>query len=194
MKNKKKLFLLLSTSFISVMSLSFVISGYSEKLSIKATDKPTLMSCDYYFNEENGYTSIYDLQVEGWSKVQAGKNDILMYGVKTWGTISNIYTNSSSKTCLYIQSTDEYGHSSGINIYNADTSNTYKVGQVVTASGDYSIRNGTPQIGAGNSITVDYQSNPYPVEIRDIDISFWDESPMLYYIHQIDIQEQLSHV
>lgn len=180
MKNKKKLFLLLSTSFISVMSLSFVISGYSEKLSIKATDKPTSMSCDYYFSEENGYTSIYDLQVEGWSKVSEGSNNTLISGVKTWGTISNIYTNSSSNTCLYIQSTDEYGHSSGMNVYNVDSSNTYKVGQVVTVNGDYAIYNGTPQIGSGNSITIDYQSNPYPIEIRDIDISFWDESPTLY--------------
>ena len=180
MKNKKKLFLLLSTSFISVMSLSFVISGYSEKLSIKATDKPTLMSCDYYFNEENGYTSIYDLQVEGWSKVSEGNNNTLISGVKTWGTISNIYTNSSSNTCLYIQSTDKYGNNSGINVYNADSSNTYKVGQVVTVNGDYAIYNGTPQIGNGNSITIDYQSNPYPVEIRNIDISFWDDSPTLY--------------
>lgn len=159
---KKKKLILLLTSFTAVtVSLSVVFSTQADLFSSRASDKPSSLNCDYYFNEENGYTSIYDLN----SRILDGNTN---NNYKSWGTISCIYGDSNnSNTSYFVQSTDKYGNSSGIVLYKHNGKN-YSVGNVITFSGGtLSLYNGQPQIQSPNS-SKDYETNPSPITCREL--------------------------
>lgn len=61
MKNKKKAILLISSMLLSALTLGMVgFHSFSFQASI-ASELPSSLDCSYYFNEENGYTSIYEM-------------------------------------------------------------------------------------------------------------------------------------
>ena len=99
---------------------------------------PQELNCSYYFNSNNGYTPIKNLN-------ESILNNEFPSDYKTWGTITNKYI-SSGKTCYYIQSTDSIGRQSAILLYNASTTNL-DVGNVVTVrGGEGQVYSGAPQL------------------------------------------------
>ena len=84
-----------------------------------ASDLPTTMECSYFFDEANGYTSIYEINNDLF-------NDNVKSTYKTWGTITESWVYNGI-TNTYIQSTDKDGHTAAICLYNCNTpKNTYK--------------------------------------------------------------------
>ena len=171
MKNKKKLLLLITSVVLSTLTLGVVgLNSFSSFPSI-ATELPSSLDCEYYFNPANKYTSIYDLNDQLFSDTYSGYEN-------TWGTITGYYRNSN-KDCYYMQSTDQNGKSAALVLYNV--SETLEVGNVVTVSGgsyqQYN-NNHLPQIQQPDSIHVDYETNPSPVEELLTGSTFWDTDNM----------------
>ena len=155
-KNKKKIVLLSLTSLLSVSLL--VITGlisfsHNGLFSTKA-DVP--YSCEYYFDEDNGYTSLYELNK---SKVDTGNN---INNAKTWGTVTCNYANSNADVFTsIIQSTDKNGHVSSTTLYNIPQNSCYVPGTMVTVTGVFKDYNGMSQM-QNCVVTRNVNSNPYP--------------------------------
>ena len=171
MKNKKKAILLISSMLLSALTLGMVgFHSFSFQASL-ASELPSSLDCNYYFNEENGYTSIYEM------------NDVLFSDVsktyteyKTWGTVTCHFTNSGNDT-YYIQSRDKYGNSAALALYKY--SGTLPIGSVVTVSGGtFKSFNYLPEIESPSSVEIDYSSNPSPVETLVTNFDFWNTSSM----------------
>lgn len=169
--NKKLplLITLLATSAIAV-SVVAISANTNHSKRLFAGEKPNSLSCDYYFDPANGYTSIYEIN-------QALYNgESVASDIKTWGTVTCSFANSSGTTYqYYIQSTDQYGNSAALSLYNV-SSGSLKVGSVLTiTSGTYSLYNGLTQVSSP-AFEVDYDTNPYPVETLETDSSYWNVS------------------
>ena len=153
MARKKRLLALLTGLFTGTLTLGIAggLSGGFKK--IFADDKPSTLSCDYYFNNSE-YTSIYDI-------ISDDSNEGSVF--TTWGTVTLIFT-QSSKINFYIQSTDRYGNAAAALVYQGDQEKAQilEVGNVVTITGRYHIYNGCQEF-ADAEITLDYTSNPSPV-------------------------------
>lgn len=164
---KKKLLISLSVALLNAVAINAVAIAVNQDPSQKtfASEKPATLSCNYYFNPSNGYTSIHDIN----ESLYDGES--VANSTKTWGTITcNFYNGTTYQ--YYIQSTDQYGNSCALGIYKASTS-SLAVGTVVTINGGtYSLYNGLPQV-TSPTIEVDYESNAYPVETLETDSSYW---------------------
>ena len=155
--NKKTKIALVSL-IASGLTLVGLTATINYDLLIADVSAPQELNCSYYFNSNNGFISIRELNDTILENVSNFPTDY-----KTWGTITNKYV-TSNKTCYYIQSTDSIGKQSAILLYNASTTNL-DVGNVVTVrGGSASIYNGSPQIVSA-TLTKDYDTNPSPVEL-----------------------------
>ena len=153
MARKKRLLALLTGLFTGTLTIG-IAGGLSHGFEkILADDKPSTLSCDYYFNNSD-YKSIYEI-------VNDSSN--LNKSVTTWGTVTLIFT-QNNKINFYIQSTDRYGNAAAALVYqgNQTVAGTLTVGNVVTITGVYDVYNGCQEF-KNASITVDYISNPSPV-------------------------------
>ena len=126
----KKSVILLTTMAMSIAAVATLVavSNY-DSFAMKATERPSSISCDYYYNPANGFTSIHDI-------IQEVKNEenTIDKEYKTWGTVTCQWV-ESGKTCTYIQSRDANGNESGIQLYNINTSEeVYPIGSVVEIS------------------------------------------------------------
>ena len=127
------------------------------------------INCDYYFDPNNGYTSIYEI-VEN-----------LNYGdttssYKTWGTVTRVFSGSSYSNPypnFYIQSTDKYHNVAGVLIYNCPVS--VSIGNVITISGTPILYNNLPEFlnPSSGDITIDFLTNKSPVQPFETPSSFW---------------------
>ena len=149
-------------ALVSLIASGLILVGLTATINydplIADVSAPQELNCSYYFNSNNGFTSIRELNDTILENVNNFPTDY-----KTWGTITCKYV-SSNKTCYYIQSTDRIGRQSAILLYNASTTNL-DVGNVVTVrGGNASVYNGSPQIVSA-TLTKDYDTNPSPVEL-----------------------------
>lgn len=169
MKNKKKIILLISSMLLSTVTLGMVgIHSFSFQASL-ASELPSSLDCNYYFNPVNGYKSIFEMNDDLFSNRSTDYE-------KTWGTVTGTYT-SGNKNCAYIESTNKNGDSAALCLYSIPTQ--VEVGNVVTVSGGtFKNYSNMPEIEAPTTVHVDYLSNPYPVETFETDYSFWDTSSM----------------
>ncbi|HZJ89387.1 MAG TPA: hypothetical protein VFD05_01715, partial [Bacilli bacterium] len=106
----------------------------------------------------NGYTSLSDLILDF-------NNDTLNFydEVKTWGTVSKVYFNSSgSIKSFYIESTSREGKSAAMLIYNYRGDVNIQENNVLTVTGYVSIHNNRPQM-IDPLVTIDYLENSSPV-------------------------------
>ena len=153
MKNKKKVILLGLTSVLSASLLAVTLfANFDRSLFFSKADVP--YSCEYYFDEDNGYTSLYELNK---TKIDNGSD---INSIKTWGTVTCNYTNSGLNVAI-IQSTDKNGHLSAATVYGVDQ---YPIGSMVTAVGRMSAINGLSQIKDA-TLTLNKSENPYPPEL-----------------------------
>lgn len=157
MKNRKKIVLLGLTSVLSASLLAVTLfANFGDGLSFPKADVP--YSCEYYFDEDNGYTSLYELNK---SKVDTGNN---INNAKTWGTVTCNYANSNgTQFTSIIQSTDKNGHVSSTSLYNIPNESCYVQGTMVTVTGTFKDYNGMSQM-QNCTVTKDVNSNPYPPE------------------------------
>ncbi len=172
---KKKILLLITTSLVTSLSVGAMIfiSNTNNSFNTLASEKPSSLDCSYYFNEENGYTSIHDIN-EALYNGESVSSD-----TKTWGTVTCAFQNGNSTVQqYYIQSTDKYGNSAALSLYKVDVTEEINVGNVVTISnGSYKLYNGLPEVEAP-TYTIDYQSNPNDVEVLETDSSYWNKSSL----------------
>ena len=175
--NKKK-FLLASAIALSLTLASVVLLSKTDAFKLKAGVLPASLSCDYYFNPSNGYTSIYELNERAYTELPTAggnnNNGCLDNGAnfKTWGTVTCNYTEGSAVS-QFIQSTDANGNTAGVCLYNINSSLQYPVGSVVTVVGKYTLYNGMAEMKDIVSIEKDYDSNPSPVETYTVGSSFF---------------------
>ena len=163
MKKGSKLFIV---SMCAGLSLSALVgtAALSNTIRSLANDFPSSMDCAYFFNEANGYTSIYEIN-----------NDLFNSSVedtyKTWGTVTEGWVYNGI-TSTYIQSTDKNGHSAAICLYNCNTPiDAYPIGSVLEvtfASSDLVIYNNMPEINGNAVISKIYFENPSPVITEDV--------------------------
>lgn len=154
---KKKL---IASIALSALTITVIPLLAIHVLSVKAENGlPSSLSCEYYFDDENGYTSLRDIN-------SSILNSTFDSNYKTWGTITGKYI-SSGKTCYYVQSTDKYGNSGATLIYNAATTDM-EVGNVVTITGGSGTTySGAPQL-VGTTLTLNYENNPSPVVTKQV--------------------------
>lgn len=153
--NKKKIALLSLTSLLSASLLVFTGLMSFSRGTIFSTKADVPYSCEYYFNDDNGYTSIYDLNEY---RISEG-TDIV---AKTWGTVTNNYV-TGSKYCSIIQSTNKYGDVGGTVLYNIDSEQQYPVGSVVSVTGTMTLYNGMSEM-TGVVVNRDVNVSDYPPE------------------------------
>ncbi len=129
-----------------------------------ASDLPSTMECSYFFDEANGYTSIYEINNDLF-------NDNVKSTYKTWGTITESWVYNGI-TNTYIQSTDKDGHSAAICLYNCNTpKNAYPNGsvlEIVFSGSNLTIYNNMPEVNGGADVTKLYLDNPSPVVTEDV--------------------------
>ena len=163
--NKKLLLCLVSsiTLATSIAAIAVTNNGLYNSF-VSGGDKPASLDCSYYFDEDNGYTSLYDLN---YSRLTDGTD---INNAKTWGTVTCIYYNNSTESA-FIQSTDQYGNVGATCLYNIslddETREKFVVGSVVTVTGKMTLYNGMSEM-MYCSIEVDYATNPNPVEEYEI--------------------------
>ena len=160
MKRKKLLALFLAMT-LSVAGVSIFLYSSDSILSLRAnTDKPSTMSCSYYFDETNEYKSLYELNKKRLDEGESSEQ------VKTWGTVTcNYYIGSTYSQ--FIQSTDKYGNVGSTCLYNIGVNNQYPVGSVVTVTGKMTLYNGMSEM-TNCTIELDYSSNPSPVVAEEM--------------------------
>ncbi|MBO4855922.1 MAG: hypothetical protein J5511_00920 [Bacilli bacterium] len=162
MKKGTKLF---TTVLAVCTSLAGLIGAakLSHHLLTSANYHPESLDCSYYFNSNNGFTSI--------AKINKDLFDSnIKDSYKTWGTITESWT-YNNKTSTYVQSTDQNGDVAAICLYDCNTPvGTYPIGSVIefTFSGSNLVNyNNLPEITSLASISLAYNINPYPVETFD---------------------------
>lgn len=170
---KKSILLSIIATFLTFSVSAIVISQFSNKSSmLKAGEKPETFDCEYFFNPENGYTSIYQMNQDLYS-------GILENTYITWGTVTGQYT-YSDRTNTYIQSTDANGNAAAVLLYNCDTpESSYPIGSVVEVEvrGDNFVKyNNMPQIAYVENIELLYDSNPNTLIPLTIDSSNWKDT------------------
>ena len=126
-----------------------------------------IVDCDYYFDENNGYTSIYEI-------VDLLNTSSISDSYKTWGTVSKYYVDSSNYKNFYMQSTDQNGNVAGIMIYRSSIS--VAEGSVLTVEGYPTLYNNLPEFNTPTSIAIDYGANSSPVTTRVTNETFWQNA------------------
>lgn len=154
---KKKLLLAITSLISAALAIGTITFSNVSLSSFAIDEKPAQLDCSYYFNPDNGYRSLYDLNS---SRLSGGSN---IANVKTWGTVTCTYYNSKSTVVSqFIQSTDLDGNVGATCLYNINSSQAFPVGSVVSVTGTMTLYNGMSEM-TGCSITKDYDSNPSPV-------------------------------
>jgi len=162
--NKKTKLLLASIMSLSLCaSTIFIASNNLTNLAFASRAKPVSLDCSYYFDEANGYTSLYELNV---SRINSS-NDLTK--VKTWGTVTDIFYNKAGTVAQqFIQSTDKNGNVGATCLYGIDSAQVFPIGSVVSiTSGTMTLFNGMSEM-KNCVVTKDYDSNPSPVESMKI--------------------------
>lgn len=163
MKKGMKIFTTAAAIGLSLTALvgTAVLSNTIRSL---ASDLPSTMECSYFFDETNGYTSIYEINNDLF-------NDNVKSTYKTWGTITESWVYNGI-TSTYIQSTDKDGHPAAICLYNCNTpKNAYPNGsvlEVVFSGSNLTIYNNMPEVNGGAYVTKLYFDNPSPVVTEDV--------------------------
>ena len=91
----------------------FLIGGFlfnHAKDDIFNTRANNPLDCADYFAESNDYSSIYEINQDLIAGTAIGT-------YKTWGTVTNTFSNSNGNFNFYVQSSDQYHQTSGIHIY-----------------------------------------------------------------------------
>ena len=167
---KKRLLILSAIGAATLSSAILLTNNISSFSSSHAEDKPASMSCDYYFNDSNGYQSLHSLNI---LRLDGGSD---LTNVKTWGTVTSTFYNASGTVAQqFIQSTDKYGDVGATCLYNIPNNQVFPVGSVVTVTGTMTLYNGMSEM-TNFIVTKDYDVNPCPVESFDIDSSVFSLS------------------
>lgn len=155
MKKGTKIFI---TSLAICTSLgALVATAKMSEFMIRAfNSRPDNLSCSYYFNTDNGFTPISQINEDLFNNSKES-----LY--KSWGTVTEQWENSG-KTNTYVQSTDKYGNSAAICLYGCNTpASLYPIGSVVEfefSGSNLTSYNNLPEITALTSITKAYDRNP----------------------------------
>lgn len=160
MKNKKALALV--SSFVLVCGVAATIAGANilDLQTSAATEKGT---CEYYFDESNGYKSLYELNKQ---RLDGGAD---LTSVKTWGTVTKTFYNNSSHSVAqqFIQSTDKNGNVGSTCLYGISSGQVYPEGSIVTVTGNMTLFNGMSEM-KDFTVVPDKDVNPSPVEPLEI--------------------------
>lgn len=170
MKKNKKIFALLTTVSLTLVlsiitlgvhkeSKKFMLNGY-------ASDN---VDCERYFNQEYGYTGLYEI-IEN---LNSGVGNI---GYKTWGTVTKAFLGSNDTKNFYIQSSDKHGRIAGVLVYNSSLE--LSEGNVITITGTPILYDNIPEFlnPSISDITFDYSINNSPVQTLVTNSSFWQNS------------------
>ena len=124
------------------------------------------VDCERYFNDKNGYTSLYEI-------VDDLNSGIDYKNFKTWGTVTKFFLGSNNYNNFYIQSSDKYGRIAGVLVYNSPIA--YVEGNVITITGSPILYDNIPEFldPSISDLTLDYTFNNSPVETFETYSSFW---------------------
>lgn len=162
MNKKTKLLLASIMSLGLCASTIFIASNNLTNLAFASRAKPVSLDCSYYFDEANGYTSLYELNV---SRINSSTD---LTDVKTWGTVTDIFYNKAGTVAQqFIQSTDKNGNVGATCLYGIDSEQVFPIGSVVSVTGNMTLFNGMSEM-KDFVVTKDYDSNPSPVESMKI--------------------------
>ena len=167
---KKKL-LLLATSLCSislvVVALFSNVFSSTYKLFADGDDKPAQLSCEYYWNPANEYTSLYELNKLWVDSLPQDPESLET--IKTWGTVTKTFYNASGTVAQqFIQSTDANGNVGATCLYGIPSNKVFPEGSVVTVSGDMLLFNGMSEMKNFTILEKDYDINPSPVIVEEI--------------------------
>jgi len=165
MKQKRLLNIFISAvTVIAIVGIGLNNEDYKGLVDGRATQ---IKDCDYYFESQNGYTSLYDINEDLFNKTT-------LSSYKTWGTITQTFTDLSNNFNFYIQSTDKNGNVSSILIYQSARTDLSE-GNVVTITGSVTLYNNLPEF-INPIIELDEMINPSPVTILETDATFWQNT------------------
>lgn len=134
---------------------------------IKDTRANFTYDCDFYFDQENGYTSLFEIN-------NALYNGVTLETYKTWGTVTIVSRDSSNNFNFYIQSTDRNGDVGSMYVYQSNRSDIV-TGNVLTITGVAELYNNLPEF-IDPVIAVDLAVNDSPVTTLVTGASFWQNS------------------
>ncbi|HZJ89599.1 MAG TPA: hypothetical protein VFD05_02800, partial [Bacilli bacterium] len=157
-RQRKSLVSYISVTLVALFLTVLNLTGKNNVFANFAAPPTPEVNCETYFNPYNGYTSLSDLILDF-------NNDTLNFydEVKTWGTVSKVYFNSSGAIkSFYIESTSREGKSAAMLIYNYRGSVNVTENNVLTVTGYVSVHNDRPQM-IDPFITIDYTENSSPV-------------------------------
>lgn len=169
MKKGARIFI---TSLAVCTSLgALVATAKMSEFMIKALNsRPDNLSCSYYFNTDNGFTPISQINEDLFNNSKES-----LY--KSWGTVTEQWE-YDGKTNTYVQSTDKYGNSAAICLYGCNTpASLYPIGSVIEfefSGTNLKSYNNLPEITALNSVTKAYDKNPSPVQSLKAD-AYWSD-------------------
>ena len=180
MKKGIKVFAVAASVGLSLTALVGT-AALSKTIRSLANDLPNTMDCAYFFNDANGYTSIYEMNNDLFSNnVQAS--------YKTWGTVTEAWVYNGI-TSTYIQSTDKDGHPAAICLYNCNTpKDAFPIGSVLEvnlAGSDLTIYNNMPEVNGGAVVSKIYFENPSPVVTEDVTFIWNDGDSMTSQYYQV---------
>ena len=165
---KKKLLILTSALAALGIAIGSLLSGSFKLNKIFASDKPASMECSYYFNDSNGYTSLYELNK---TRLSNGSD---LTEVTTWGTVTSTFYNGAVAQ-QFIQSTDKNGKVGATCLYSINDGEVFPVGSVVSVTGTMTIYNGMSEM-KNFTVTKDYNENPSPVITRELESTIFTSS------------------
>jgi len=153
-----------AVTIISIVGIGLHSEDYKGLVDGRATQ---IKDCDYYFDSQNGYTSLYDINEDLFNKTS-------LSSYKTWGTITQTFTDSSDNFNFYIQSTDKNANVSSILIYQSARTDLSE-GNLVTITGSVTLYNNLPEF-INPVIEIDEIINPSPVTTLETDATFWQNT------------------
>ena len=163
MKKGMKVFAVVVSIGLSLTALVGA-AALSKTILTSALGRPTKMSCDYYWNSANGFTSIYEINSDLYEDITHGT-------YKTWGTVTETFVNSNGCTNTYIESTDKNGNSAAILLYDCNTDErSFPNGcvvEVTVPSSGLQLYNNMPEITNAEVVKV-YDENPSYVQTQDV--------------------------
>ncbi len=163
--NKRNIYRTLIAGLMVVAAVSATRLINYEPFNVRGNDSE-IVDCAYYFDQGNGYTSIFEI-------VGALNSGSASGTYKTWGTVTKYYQDTSNNYNFYIQSTDKNANVAGMMIY--QSSSPVSEGNVVTISGSPTLYNNLPEF-VNPSIVIDHASNSSPVTNYVTGNNFWQNS------------------
>lgn len=135
--------------------------------------------CSYYFADQNGYTSLYEINQNYYNQQSATS-------YKTWGTVTSVFRDASNNFNFYIQSTDKNNNVAAMSVFQSARTDIVE-GNVVTITGGVTAYNNLLEF-SNPIIEIDTMTNLSPVTTYETTSSFWTNGTNSTSLEFINVQ------